>query len=277
MAVNHGENVQYPNCRVLVVDDNAVSSKVACKTLAAMGITVDEAGGGERAVALARERRYDLIFMDHLMPGMDGIQAAEAILAECGPSAAPVMIAMTGNEAEGAREMYLSHGFRDFIQKPMNRDRVEELLARWAPESGKRREQESPKAPPSARELIKLFMSGVDVIGAANRQGGVDAYLKLLDVFYAEGRVKAGTLQELLDRGDLEGYAIEVHGLQSAAASIGAKDLSALALRQEEAGGRGDLETVRAQSPSLLECYQKTLSEIRRVLTAQGYGRFAGR
>jgi len=125
---------------VLVVDDNLVNRKVAKGFLRPYGFLIDEAGSGREAVDMVSQTRYDIIFMDHMMPEMDGIEAVQIIRRDCGENGTlPVIIALTANAMEGVRELFLQQGFQDFITKPLDKKALNEALLRWIPE-GRRKE-----------------------------------------------------------------------------------------------------------------------------------------
>lgn len=270
---------------ILLVDDNAINRKVAREMLVSYDISVDEADSGKASIELAKEHKYDMILMDHMMQEMDGIEAARIILADCrDASDTPVMIALTANAIQGAREMYISNGFHDFLAKPFERQQLHTLLNQWIPENRKRylSETNTPSeetAPETTgmtdADLVRIFMVGVDVVTVAKQQGSIENYLDLLNLFYTDGQRKPTLLKELADRADINGYTIEVHGLKSAAANIGAKKLSELAKRHEASGKASDLSFIRENLDTLLECYAGILSEIRRVLEQQQFGQFA--
>lgn len=123
------------DCRVLVVDDNLVNRKVAKGFLKPYRFIMDEADSGKAAIEHVRQTKYDIIFMDHMMPEMDGIEAVHLIRSECGENgASPVIIALTANAMEGVREMFLRNGFQDFITKPLDKKALNDALLRWIPE-----------------------------------------------------------------------------------------------------------------------------------------------
>jgi len=126
-------------------------------------------------------------------------------------------------------------------------------------------------------EVVGLFMRDVDVVSMVDRLGSVKDYLELLDLFETDGPRRLELLDSLAAGRDPERYTIEVHGLKSASANVGAGKLSALARRHEEAGKAADLAFILENLPVLKENYQGVLAEIRRVLTARAYGRFAPR
>ncbi len=128
---------------VLIVDDNLVNRKVARGFLRPYGFLIDEAGGGREAVDKVRQTKYDIIFMDHMMPEMDGIEAVQIIRSDCGENGTqPVIIALTANAMEGVREMFLQKGFQDFVTKPLDKKTLNETLLRWIPEQ-RRKESET--------------------------------------------------------------------------------------------------------------------------------------
>ncbi|MDR0641403.1 MAG: response regulator [Treponema sp.] len=123
-----------PEARVLLVDDIDINLKIAAFLLDFYGIKPDLAKSGLEAIDLAAKNTYDLVFMDQMMPGMDGIEAAQHIRAKGGPLAELPIIALTANAVSGAREMFLTHGFTGFLSKPMDSDALALCLLKWLPE-----------------------------------------------------------------------------------------------------------------------------------------------
>ena len=219
-----GEAFTAPGVKVLVVDDNVVNRKVARGFLKNYAFDLDDAESGPEAIELVRQKRYDIIFMDHMMPMMDGIEAAEIIRRDCGENgAAPAMIALTANAMEGMREKFLDCGFQDFIAKPLDRRELGRLLARWVPEDRRQSrdsgEDEAPALDPAAFQI-----QGIDMDTAMRYFTGDEAgFAELLELYHMDGRRKMELLGELADT-DLSRYRTEVHALKSAAANIGAMD-----------------------------------------------------
>jgi CheY-like chemotaxis protein/anti-sigma regulatory factor (Ser/Thr protein kinase) len=123
-----------PEARVLLVDDIEINLEVAAFLLNAYDISPDMAKSGLEAIDLAGKKDYDLIFMDHMMPEMDGIEATQCIRAMGGSWAELPVIALTANAVSGAREMFLSNGFTGFLSKPMDADALGACLLKWLPE-----------------------------------------------------------------------------------------------------------------------------------------------
>lgn len=253
-----------PGVKVLIVDDNVINRKVARGFLKNYAFDLAEAESGPEAVELVRANRYDLIFMDHMMPGMDGIEAAEIIRADCGENgAAPVMVALTANAMEGMRDLFLEHGFQDFIAKPLDRKELNQLLLRWVPEKYRQNadEEESKPLEPEAFQIDGVDMDVVMQYYSGDEAGFVD----LLELYCTDGKRKTKLLSELVES-DILRYQIEVHGLKSASANIGAMNVSGMARSHENAAAQGDREFILKQFPQLMAEYETLLANIEQFL-----------
>ncbi len=254
-----------PGVKVLIVDDNVINRKVARSFLKNYSFDLTEAENGPQAIELVRTGWYDIIFMDHMMPDMDGVEAAEIIRMDCGENgAAPVMIALTANAMEGMREYFLEHGFQDFIAKPLDRKALNRLLLRWVPEKYRQAEKAEEEAKPLDPAAIRI--DGVDMDSATKYYSGdEEGFVELLDLYCIDGKRKTELLCELVES-DILRYQIEVHGLKSASANIGAMKVSALARAQENAAAQGDRELIDSQFPVLLAEYETLLENIGQFL-----------
>ncbi len=118
--------------QVLVVDDNAINRKLAVAMLRAYGFEISQAESGQEAIEKVKTKHYDLILMDHMMPEMDGMEATKIIRSECKDTAeGTIIVALTANAIQGAKEMYLENGFDDFLSKPFDRAQMNDMLRRW--------------------------------------------------------------------------------------------------------------------------------------------------
>ncbi len=254
-----------PGVKVLIVDDNVINRKVARGFLKNYAFDLAEAESGPEAIELVRAERYDIIFMDHMMPGMDGIEAAEIIRRDCGENgSAPVMVALTANVMEGMREHFLQHDFQDFIAKPLDRKELNRLLLRWVPE--KYRQMEGKEEELELSDLSAVQIDGVDMnVVTQYYSGDEDGFIELLELYYMDGRRKVNLLRELV-QSDISNYQIEVHGLKSASANIGAMTVSELAREQENAAAQGDHELIDGKFPLLLVEYENLLENIGQFL-----------
>ena len=255
------ETFTAPGVKILIVDDNVINRKVARNFLQRYAFDLDEAESGPEAIERVRQTRYDIIFMDHMMPKMDGIEAAGIIRRDCGENGtAPAIIALTANAMEGMRQKFLSQGFQDFIAKPLDRKALGQLLTRWIPEERRRSGEDGASCGTLDPDAFQI--KGIDMDAALRYYTGDEAgFAELLELYYMDGQRKAKLLQELAGS-DLSGYQTEVHALKSASANIGAVYVSDLARAQENAAAQGDQTLIDRQFPLLLEAYQDLLEQI---------------
>ena len=122
------------SAKILMVDDNAINRKVLRNLLKNSMISIEDVDSGERCLAMIAKEKYDLIFLDHMMPGMDGIETLQAFqTTEGNLNLDTPVIALTANAVTGAREMYMENGFTDFLAKPIAYDKLEKLLLKYLP------------------------------------------------------------------------------------------------------------------------------------------------
>jgi CheY-like chemotaxis protein/HPt (histidine-containing phosphotransfer) domain-containing protein len=234
-----------PSARVLVVDDIATNLKVAADFLSLYKLRVDTCASGAEALRLALENRYDIIFMDHMMPEMDGVEATAAIRAFRGDYFRRVpVIALTANAISGMREMFLKKGFNDYLSKPIEMQKLKEILNKWIP-AGKRQSTDSVVNGNAAPVTRRLAIDGVDVERGIQTMGGSEqSYRELLKLFREDVLERLDILREPPKEEDLQLFVIQTHALKSAAANIGALSLSADAALLEDVGKRGDIATI---------------------------------
>lgn len=255
--------------KVLVVDDNLINRKVARSFLQTYGLEIVEAESGMEAIELARSTQFDIIFMDHMMPIMDGIEAVQNIRKDCGEDGRlPIIIALTANAMEGVRENFLANGFQDFITKPIDRRAMHRALLKWIPEDKRMMGGSWIDNLQSNKDVFqKVIIEGIDTDEVTvHYSGSVEEYNELLKLYCLDGRRKLKVLQELWEEQDYEGYGIEVHALKSASANVGAMRLSSSAKEQEKAVNRGDLPFVDERAPKLLAEYDEQLRHIQDYL-----------
>lgn len=264
--------------RVLVVDDNLINRKVITGFLKKYRFELSEAASGPEAISLVKEKRFDLIFMDHMMPGMDGVEAADIIRRECGENGAKaIIIALTANAMEGAREKFLQQGFQDYIAKPIDKELLNEVLAKWIPnerkkprtEDGTKTKAEAARGPGGEGKLRfeDIRIRGIDMGEAMKHHTGeVEDFVNLLELYCIDGKRKCSLLRELKEKEDYKTYGIETHGLKSASANVGAMELSACAKEHEHAAGRQDVQFITDHFEELLRRYEDLLKEIENFL-----------
>ena len=235
--------IENNDVHVLVVDDNSMNLRVAEEMLATYGIKVTKAYSGEEALDKITSMDYDFVFMDHMMPQMDGVETLHNIRKKIGSYYQNVpVIALTANAVAGNREKLLKEGFNDFLEKPIERSVLERVLRRTLPEHKFAAvknvvftEQGLP-AKGNSEWLSLLEDSGLDVKKAIMYCNGKEAYYKILQGYCREGEKMEQQLEELYRKRDWKNYTIAVHGLKSAMHSIGALKLSEVAKGLEMAG-----------------------------------------
>jgi CheY-like chemotaxis protein len=262
-----------PEAIVLVVDDVGTNLRVAQGLLAPYKMQVDLCKSGKDAIQAVTDIRYDLIFMDHKMPNMDGVEATE-LIREKGyedPYYENVpIIALTANAVSGVKETFLKSGFNDYLSKPIDTTKLNIILERWIPkEKQKHQAAEGGEINAEMNDEIheKIEIEGVNTERGIFFSGGAkESYLEILETFQKDGFEKIKDISDSLNNGNLELYTIHVHALKSASANIGAEELSKAAAILEQAGERQDSEYIRSHTPALLASLETILHNIMNVL-----------
>jgi CheY-like chemotaxis protein len=289
-----------PDAWVLIVDDITTNLDVAEGLMAPYKMKIDCCTSGLEAVHLAEKNPYDIIFMDHMMPGMDGIEATAAIRAseesgrKDGTPEAPkrAIVALTANAVSGMREMYLQKGFNEFLSKPIEIAKLDETLGRWIPKEKQQKvergEEGGGRTPFSSLVTTPhppLTIPGVDTAKGLAMTGGTEArYRKVLTSFYKDAGERLPLLKTFLDgdsppkhenpERDFHAFSIQVHALKTAAATIGAAllskeaaDLEAMSLAvAKDIGKAEDMTAIRKSLPPFLEHLKKTAEEIQKAV-----------
>ncbi|GHV92902.1 hypothetical protein AGMMS50268_34050 [Spirochaetia bacterium] len=229
-----------PDTRILLVDDTPTNLMVAEGLLAPYQTKVECCASGAEAIKLASMHPYDIIFMDHMMPGMDGIEATAAIRAIDKPYIKDMtIIALTANAITGMKEMFLEKGFNDYLSKPIDISKLNGIMTKWIPKE-KRKKADIPHStlPNCPQGSTQPFtIPGVDVEkGIAMTGGTVEGYKKVLSMFQKDAEERLAILQNVPEEKDMSLFTTQVHALKSALATLGAAELSAEAARLEAAG-----------------------------------------
>jgi CheY-like chemotaxis protein len=267
-----------PEAKILIVDDIKTNLIVAEGLLAPYKTQIECCTSGAEAVRLAGEKAYDLILMDHMMPGMDGIEAVAKIRGQekslrkeksaGSPREIPI-IALTANTVTGMKEMFLDNGFNDYIPKPIEVSKLDEIMEIWIPLS--KRTIAADDAGAVKREQFRgeteLRIPGVDVIKGITMTGGVEAgYLQVLKSFYLDAEERLALLEQELNPPDLTTH---VHALKSAFGTIGAAGLSAAAAALEKAGKAEDAVFIRDKLPPFREHLKTIIADIKNALNRE--------
>jgi CheY-like chemotaxis protein len=227
--------------RVLVVDDVEINTIVAAEILRHLNAEVDTALSGSAALALCAGKDYDMIFMDHLMPVMDGMETTSNIRAMGGRWETVPIIALTANAVVGIRQFYLSGGMSGFLSKPIELPALHEALREFTPPE-KLCETDAYTPPPAPPELsLTKALQGIPGLdaGAAMAKTGPKTYLAILKTFARVAPEKIKRLQGYVRSADWNSFRIEIHGQKSSLLNVGAQDLSALARDMEQMAIQG--------------------------------------
>lgn len=269
-----------PGVNLLVVDDNIINIRVVEHLLKKYKVSVEYALSGVEALEKIGSKKYDFIFMDHMMPEMDGVETYHRIREKQGEYFKQVpIIALTANAVAGSREMFLHEGFTDFIEKPVEASGLDHLLRRRIPEEkiiyvSEEESQETSevtkavekteieekttevKSEPVNDGLNKDFqVDGMDMNTGMKYCGGEDGFYMILTQCIISTSKSAKELVDLLQAEDWQNYIIKIHALKSTMKSLGALDLSDKAKELEFAGKAGEYEKIISKNAGVVEEY----------------------
>ena len=262
-----------PDAKVLVVDDNVMNLKVMARLLLPYRIKVVTALGGQEALEKLNTMDYDCVFLDHMMPEMDGVEAMHRMRQKPGSyfQSLPI-IAFTANAIGGAREMFISEGFDDFIAKPIELSVLERILRRYIPvqkqkkvdEETEETVQETSSMPThdekeTADGLEALERAGINMKQALAYCGDEEGFRDIAKMYHSQGEERNSQLTWLYEEENWKNYAIAAHALKSNSKGIGAEELAELALNLEMAGKEERIDYIHEHHEELLEKYNALL------------------
>jgi len=257
-----------PKAKILIVDDIDTNLKVANGLMLPYKMQIDLCTSGIEAIEMVKANSYDLVFMDHMMPEMDGIEATKLIRKT---HANLPIIALTANAVSGTKEMFLSNGFNDFLSKPIDTIKLNSILEKWLSKEKQEKATETAHKIPGIDEssYVKIKIDGIDVNkGIAMVGGTLELYMQTLEAFHKDGFKKIKEIKECLETDNFSLYTTYVHALKSASASIGALDLSEIAKSLEMAGNREDFTYIKLHNAQFLIALETLLNNINKVLLA---------
>ncbi len=253
------ELITAPKARVLVVDDNAMNLKVAMNLMKLCGIKADTAPSGEKTIECMKTKSYDIVFLDHMMPKMDGIETLGRLREENLIPEETVMIALTANAVVGAKEGYLSAGFTDYLSKPIELKALVNTLKTYLPETAYEREEteEQPSGTDSKKgvyDLKALKESGLDVdTGVDFCASDEELYYEVLDDFTAFCGEKLKEIDEFYNEESWHEYEVTVHALKSNLKVSGADSGFKLARAMEKAAEDLNIDYIRENHEKLMD------------------------
>lgn len=260
-----------PKAKVLIVDDNEINREVAAGLMRPYHMQILTADSGRAAIEALKSKDIHLVFMDHMMPEMDGVETTHIIrnMKDNYYKRLPI-VALTANAISGVKEMFINAGFSDFMAKPIELSVLDRMLKNWLPD----KLLQKPTAgtvmndvkPAPVANIAGALLSPEK--GMYYTGGDEEAYRGILAAYVKTGKEKIVYIDRLFRQKDWRNYIIEVHALKSSSLMIGAEELSELAKKLELAGKAGDYQTVTENQKELLSLYSEVTEECRRYLKA---------
>ena len=254
-----------PEARILVVDDNSMNRDVFTGLLKPLEIKVYQASSGEECISMLHQHTFDLVFLDHMMPGMDGIDTFRIIKKKKLCQDTPVIM-FTANAMMGEREKYISEGFKDFMTKPVNPEKLDEMIKKYLPKElwkeGKIEKSSLQKSDLDNLPLLEEF----DFDYALGLLKSEELLMQSLENFkdllqYIPEKLNL-YFKDIEQEDTLKNYKIEVHALKSTSATVGALLLSKLAKILEMAAADKEVDKIYILHPILLEEIEKHLKRV---------------
>lgn len=280
---NLGKNIhrqivfKAPTASVLVVDDSIVNLNVAMGLLKAYDICPDTAEGGYEALKLVDKKKYDLIFMDHMMPDIDGIETMKRIRDKGAWCEKVPIVALTANVTDEARNLFRMEQMQDFLAKPIELGLLRDILIKWLPkdkiifgdvsEVYGTADDDKPAQESTAFTVTRLAEDEIDLDkGLMYFGGNIEAYKSTMSDIYKDCSKKMVLMEGYLKELNLERYGIEAHSVKSVAASIGATVFSDKAKEMEFRAKSGDTFYIEEKGPEFIKAYADFVDRIGKLL-----------
>lgn len=245
-----------PDAEVLIVDDNAINLTVAVGLLEPLKMKIDTATSGKEAVEKISGHMYDIVFMDHMMPEIDGVETTHIIRRFHKEYDAVPIIALTANAVGGTMEMFLQEGMNDFVAKPIEVRILISKVKKWLPPEKIQKlgaAERAQVAIAATEQEVELPQIGdLDVEAALRLAGTEKLFWSVLRDYYRVIEQKATTIRALEKEENWTAYTIEVHALKSASKQVGAHSLSEKAARLEQAGNEKDAARIHRDTEEML-------------------------
>ena len=256
-----------PKGKVLVVDDNIMNRVVVKGLLKQTLLQIEEAGSGEECLKKTKDNHYDIVLMDHMMPGMDGVETLHKLRKQDGACKNAVVVALTANAVVGVKDFYMEQGFDDYMSKPISGRLLEEMLLKYLPKELVVKQEVSQGINViSAKQegflpeqiLNVLEIEKIDVKNSLEQMNGrKDIYRQTAMVFASLCEERLRMLHEYIQREDVPAYVTLIHGVKSDAKALGALNLEEIAREQEKMGKEGNLAFLRDKFTLLSAEYQR--------------------
>ena len=230
-AILKANNIKVQNRKALVVDDNEVNAMILSAMLTLYGIDVEEAYSGKKAVELAQVIEYDIIFMDHIMPDMDGIEASFAIRTNCKNFDRPIIIALSAQRTSNIKKVFKEAGTNDVYRKPLNPKDLKAILEKWLPRRTVQYDynEDYLNSLDSDKNLVKTILNEINEIdyelGMRFALNNSAYFMHIIKISLKDIQKNMDYLKTLQKDGKSEHIHIIVHSLKSIFTNIGANHL----------------------------------------------------
>lgn len=269
-----------PTARILIVDDSKVNLGVAKGLLEEYGINADIAESGMEALKKIGRKHYDVIFMDHMMPEMDGIETTRNIRMKGNWCEDVPIVALTANTTDEARQLFKMEGMQDFLAKPIELSLLHDVLLKWIPkdkivfsdisEGYIINDDLAYEGGHTAFTKSRLLKEGIYLeVGLPYFGGNIKAYKSTMESILKDCKRKVVLIEKHFLAGDLKNYAIEAHSVKSVSASIGATTFSDLAKDNELKAKAEDRDYIEANGSYFITKYKEFLNSIEQILAEE--------
>ena len=274
---NASDNIIFtaPDAKILVVDDSPMNLKVFKGLLKHTGMQIYEAESGKQCIGMVKENNFDIIFLDHMMPGMDGIETLHKLREDKLCDGVPVIM-LTANAIAGDRERYISEGFDDFLSKPIIPAKLDKMVIDYLEKGMKnisfdtsamdeKTEEKAERTIDDVIDDIREKLPEIDVNkGLVNCVNDKEFYIELLND-YINLKVRED-LQQYMSENDSENYCIRVHAFKSSSYSIGADKTGDLAYKMEKLSRECINDELKEMQKILFEQYDIICEKLKKII-----------
>ena len=238
--------------RILVAEDNMVNQKVALKILDKMGFRADIAANGIEVLEALQRIKYDVIFMDILMPEMDGFEATKQIIKKYKPEDRPKIIAMTANAMQGDKEICIEAGMDDYISKPVRIEEIQNVIIKWAELIAKEKNELVNNLIGKKIENKYIDESKISFYNDVQTEEDLIFYVELIEIYIAELPKTILNMKKALAAKDAKQLRFHSHKLKGSSVTLNIEVISDLSSQLEQL----------AKQDELTENSQKIFSEL---------------
>ncbi len=258
--------------RVLVVDDNAMNLTLMKALLKRTLMEVDTASSGKECLQLTRQKKYHIILMDHMMPGMDGVETLHKLRAEAdNMNKGTVVIALTANAVAGSREMYLEYGFDNYFAKPIQADRLDEMLVNYLPpelihiehnDAGESVDRSDEDKNTTGQDLLVIDRE----LGVSYCMESEELYMEVLAEFCSQMEIYIPQFEEYFKNEKWSDYAVIAHAVKSNSRTIGATAFADLSFKHECAGKTGDISFIHEGYTGYISLLKELVENVKKMI-----------